>query len=104
MIQTLTTAPDGILDEYYRLSLVNEIPDPAAHAEEWRNLAAIAVVEGRTQTAINCLTRVAYWEYQAPCIRLVEGSFSELIPTEEHKTDEVQGVYDWQGRKDIGDD
>jgi hypothetical protein len=99
MIQTLTNAPDAILDEYHRLSLVNEIDNPQAHAEEWRSLAIIAALEDRIATSMNCMTRVLYWQSQVPCIRLVEGSFSELIPT--HQTDEIPGIYDWQARKDL---
>lgn len=102
-LQTITNSNDEILNEYARLSTMNVIKDPLAHAEEWRNLAIIAALQDRIATSINCMTRVQYWQSQVPCIRLVEGSFSELIPTE-HKTDEVQGVYDWQNRADIGDD
>lgn len=93
-MQTKTSAPDGILDEYYRLSTMNEIDDPQAHAEEWRHLAIIAALDDRISTSINCMTRVQYWQEQVPCIRLVENSFSELVPTGEHKTDETQGEYD----------
>jgi hypothetical protein len=99
-MQTMTNAPDGILDEYYRLSTMNTINDPQAHAEEWRQLAINAALEDRISTSINCMTRVQYWQGQVPCIRLVDGDFSELVPTE-HKTDEVQGVYDWQSRADM---
>ena len=99
-MQTMTNAPDGILEEYTRLSTINVIEDPKAHAEEWRNLAVIAALEDRIATSINCMTRVQYWQAQVPCIRLVEGSFSELVPIE-HKTDEVQGVYDWQSYTDV---
>lgn len=100
-MQTMTNAPDAILDEYYRLSTMNVIEDIKVHIEAWRNLAIRAALENRFQTSINCMTRVSYWFEQVPCIRLVDGSFSELIPTEPHKTDEEQPEYDWQTRKDM---
>ena len=98
-IQTMTNAPDKILDEMTRLGTMNIIEDIKEHVEAWRNLAIVATLEGRMYTAMNCLARAEYWLEQVPCIRLVEGSFSELIPLDaepEHKTDEVQGVYAWQ--------
>jgi hypothetical protein len=92
MINTMTTAPDEVLDEYTRLSTMNVIEDVKAHAEDWRNLAIKAACADRMATADNCMSRVKYWleKDSAAYIRLVEGSFSELLQTAPHPAEQVR--------------
>lgn len=102
MIQTITNAPDELMGRYLRLSAVQEIPNIARYAFEWNVLAEDAANAGRVASAEAWSERGRFYAQQAggEYIRLIDGSFSELVQVSE----EPSGVMDWQARKDIGDD
>ena len=80
----MTTPTDPIMDEYFRLSLMSEIPDIYEHAKEWQRLAMRCDIEDRPARAETCRVNAKRYcemiggEY----IRLVEGCFAELIPVD----------------------
>ena len=105
MIHTITNAPDELMERYYKLAAVQEIPNIARYAFEWAVLAEDAAKAGREACAEAWNKRGQFYAQQAggEYIRLIEGSFSELVQVSEI-VQEPGGVMDWQDRKDIGDD
>ena len=64
------------------LSLQNIIPDMDAYAEEWNKLSADFAAIGMLENAEMCNKNYQHYKEIADgeYIRLIEGSFAELIP------------------------
>lgn len=92
---------DEIMERFYELSTLNIIPDMHTHAENFNSLGDWADISERPNTAHACRTKARYYMGLAggSYIRLMDGSFAELIPTEQEL--EPEGVMDWQERKDL---
>jgi len=87
---------DELTKDMLELSKQNIIPDVVGYAQRWYDLSMRAEKEDRPASASSWRARAKYYSELAGVeyIRLVEGSFSELV-----KTDEPD--YDWQQRKDL---
>lgn len=74
--------PQTLIKKRISLSLQNIIPDMDAYAEEWNKLSADFTAIGMLANAVMCFKnyqnykKIADGEY----IRLIEGSFAELLP------------------------
>ena len=87
---------DELTRDYIELSKQNVIEDVQDYAQKWYDLAMRAEKEDRPASASSWRQRAKHYAELCGCgyIRLVEGSFSELVSTDEQ-------VYDWQQRKDL---
>ena len=74
---------DELMERYHVLALTQNIPNIARYAMEWDMLAADARAQGREASAAAWQSRADFYKQQAggEYIRLIDGSFSELIPT-----------------------
>ena len=71
---------DPLMKRFLELSLMQNIPDMAVYADEWNKLAADARAVKRPHLADTCTSRwQAYKGLSGEYVRLVEGSFSELL-------------------------
>ena len=89
---------DELTKDMLELTKQNVIPDMQDYAQKWYDLSMRAEKEDRPASASSWRQRAKYYADLCGCgyIRLVEGSFSELV-----RTDEEPGAYDWQQRKDL---
>ena len=73
---------DPITTRYLELSNTQNIPDLAAYAVSWQKLAADARAAGRVASADAYQKRGDWYAEQGKGehVRLIEGSFSQLIP------------------------
>ena len=73
---------DPLTARYYELAMAQIIPDVASYAIEWMKLAADAEAYSRFSLAGMCRSRGDFYAQQdyGEYIRLIEGSFSELLP------------------------
>ena len=75
---------DPLTDAYYSLAFMQNIDNIKDYALAWDELACMALLEGRPALAGMCTSRAAYYYEVAEAqsgeyIRLIEGSFAELI-------------------------
>lgn len=77
----VTPAPDALTRRYNELAFAQNIPDIRGYANEWQALAVECVIGGRPALAGMCQGRADFYKVQADgeYVRLLEGSFSELI-------------------------
>lgn len=75
--------PQTLISRRIELSLQNIIPDMDAYAEEWNKLSADFAALGMLASAEMCFRNYQHYKEIADgeYIRLIEGSFAELIPT-----------------------
>lgn len=75
--------PQTLINRRTALSLQNIIPDMDAYAEEWNKLSADFAALGMLVNAEMCNKNYQHYKEIADgeYIRLIEGSFAELIPT-----------------------
>jgi len=83
---------DTLTARYIELSMTQIIPDIALYAIEWMKLAADAEAQGRFSLAGMCRSRGDFYAHQdyGEYIRLIEGSFSELLRVDELATVESE--------------
>lgn len=83
-IVQIIPAPDALMDRYNELAFTQEIPDIKLYADSWMELGRQADEQGRIALAEMCFSRGRFYGRQAggEYIRLIEGSFSELIPVD----------------------
>ena len=76
--------PDPLTARYIVLADKHELPSVEEYAKAWETLAADCKAAGRPSLAVACLSRADFYRKQTPgvYIRLIEGSFSELIMVE----------------------
>ena len=74
--------PQTLINRRTALSLQNIIPDMDAYAEEWNKLSADFAALGMLANAAMCNKNYQHYKEIADgeYIRLIEGSFAELIP------------------------
>ena len=72
---------DPLMDAYLELGMTQVIPSIADYARAWRDLGDLFAINGRPSSAANCYSRAAFYERETEgeYIRLIEGSFSELL-------------------------
>ena len=75
---------DTIIARYLHLSRVQNIPDVRAYAADWYDLAALALADNRPFAAESYKKRGDFYMEQAQgeYIRIIEDSFSQLIPVD----------------------
>lgn len=80
-IVQVISAPDALMDRYNELAAMQEFSSSGEYAKMWLDLAADAESQNRPALAGMARGRGEFYKKQAEgsYIRLLEGSFSELI-------------------------
>lgn len=80
----VTPRPDALLDRYNELAFTQNIPDIQGYADDWQALAVECKIHGRPALAGMAQARADFYRVQAEgeYVRLIDGSFSELIAVE----------------------
>jgi hypothetical protein len=78
---------DPLFDRKLALSMLQNIPDMGKYAQAWADLAAEFEMIGFWSNASYCKSRALHYAAVAAItpgeyVRLVDGSFSELIPVD----------------------
>lgn len=87
MITGIIPATDELTALYFGLSNLQNIDDIADYALAWDELACMALLAERLALAGMCTSRAAFYHEAAEAqsgeyIRLIDGSFAELIAVE----------------------
>jgi len=72
---------DKLMRKYHELANTRMIPCLQDYAQAWRDLSGMFAVDGRPAMAGACSARADFYAVQGSGehIRIIEGSFSELI-------------------------
>ena len=78
---TVTPYTDELMDEYNRLAMLNEIPNMATYAFQWKLLAVKAYSQNRPALGAHAEKHAEhYGQYdRGEYIKLVDGPLAELV-------------------------